>query len=150
MGPSNMSLRHQSRVAVDNFGSAPVEPEITDVQAMALARTIVSLFQRWQLDNAEACAILGGMAKPVWARWKKGRIGSPGLIDGKLRDRMALLMCIHWAVRTLFVDPEHGYAWIRNPIKSLNDESVLDYLVKGDVASIVKIRDWLYMECQLW
>ena len=85
-----------------------------------------------------------------YGRWKKGRIGPPGLINDELRDRMALLMCIHWAVRTLFVDPEYGYAWIRNPIKSLNGESVLDCMMKGDVASIEKIRGWLYIECQLW
>lgn len=145
-----MSLQRQSRIAVDDFGPAPVEREITDVQAMALARTTVNLFRRWQLDDAEARAILGGMTKPVWTRWKKGRICAPGLIEDELRDRMALLMCIHWAVRTLFVDPEYGYAWIRNPIKSLDNESVLDYMMKGDLASIEKIRDWLYIECQLW
>lgn len=148
MGKSNMSLQRKSRIAVDDFDPAPVEREITDVQA--LARTTVNLFRHWQLDDAEARAILGGMTKHVWARWKKSSIGAPGLIEDELRDRMALLMCIHWAVRTLFVDPEYGYAWIRNPIKSLDDESVLDYMMKGDLASIEKIRDWLYMECELW
>lgn len=150
MAASNMNMRHESQVAVEEIGAARFDPEITDTQAIAIARTTVNLFRRWQLDDAEACAVLGGMAKPEWARWKEGMVSPPELIDRELRKRMVLLMCIHWAIRTLFQDREYGYAWIRNPLKILEGKSVLDKMMKGDIANISEIRDWLYKECQLW
>ena len=145
-----MNLLGESRSAGGNIDAFPVGPEINDAQAMALARTTVNLFRRWQLDDEEACAILRGMAKPVWARWKDGRIDAPGRISDEQRDRMALLMCIHWAVRTIFADREYGYAWIRKPIRALKGKSVLDNMMKGNVKSLVEMRDWLYSKCHLW
>lgn len=85
-----MSLRHHAQIAVDDFGAAPVDPGTTDVHAMALARTTVNLFQRWRLDDAKARAILGGMAKPVWARWKKGRIRHPGISATKMNPNQSV------------------------------------------------------------
>ena len=145
-----MNLQGESRSAGGNIDAVPVGPEITDAQAMALARATVNLFRRWQLDDAEARAILGGMAKPVWARWKDGGIDAPGRISDELRDRMALLMCIQRAVRTIFADRKYGYAWIRKPIKALEGKSVLDNMMKGNVKSLVEMGDWLYGKCHLW
>ena len=48
----------------------PATPAITDDEAAALARTTVNLFHAWQITDAEACTLLGGMAKRTWARWK--------------------------------------------------------------------------------
>ena len=70
MAASNMNMRHESQVAVEEYDAARVNPEMNDTQALALAHAAVNLFRRWQLDDAEACAVLGGMTKPEWARRK--------------------------------------------------------------------------------
>lgn len=146
-----MGMRHVSSAAL--YATKPVAPQrpaITDEEAVALARTTVNLFRRWRLNDAEACSVLGGMAKPTWLRWKNGVIGSPRNIEHELRRRMAILMNIHMGLRALFDDPELGYAWIRNPKRILDGKTPLDIMRRGEIENLIEVRDWLYASCQIW
>lgn len=60
-----MNLLGESRSASGNIDAVPVGPEIIDAQAMAIACSTANFLRRWQLDDEEACAILGGMSKSV-------------------------------------------------------------------------------------
>ena len=125
----------------------PATPAITDDEAAALARTTINLFHAWQITDAEACTLLGGMAKRTWARWKSGQIGR---IDRDLRMRMALLMGIHKGLRYLFRDPERGYAWIRKPNAAFEGRSALDVMLRGEMTDLIALRDWLNAERGAW
>ena len=127
--------------------AAPDAPGITDDEAAALARTTVNLFRAWRLTDAEACTLLGGMAKRTWARWKDGSIGR---IDRDLRLRMALLMGIHKGLRYLFRDPERGYAWIRSPNAAFEGHSALEVMLRGEITDLIAMRDWLNAERGAW
>ena len=146
----DMGMRHVSPATDSTISDAPQRPLITDEEAAALARTTVTLFGRWKLSDAEACSVLGGMAKTTWSRWKIGLIGSPKNIDHDLRRRMAILMNIHKGLRSLFDDPELGYAWIRNPKKILDGKTPLDIMRRGEIDNLIEGRDWLYASCQIW
>lgn len=147
----NMGLRRQSSAEFDASGAKAWDgPAITDEEAAALARTTVDLFRHWQIDDTEACALLGGIAKSAWARWKEGMIDHPALIDDDRRWRMALLINIQVGLRNLFDEPEHGYAWIRKPIKSLDGKTPLDIMSKGQFADLIRIRKWVYAACRTW
>ncbi len=74
--------------------AAPERPQITATEAAAMARTVVNLFARWDLSDAEAREILGGLAARTYARWKAGEVGR---IDRDLATRLSLLMGIHKA-----------------------------------------------------
>ena len=148
---SKMGLqRIPPTAAHDSASAAATKSAITNEQAAALARTTVNLFRRWQLDDKEACALLGGMAKSTWKRWKGDAIDHPERIDNELRRRMAILMGVHAGLRTLFDDPEHGYAWVRSPNKTINGKTPLNIMMKGEVSNLIEIRDWLYAACQIW
>lgn len=120
---------------------------ITDEEAGALARTTVNLFRAWNLADAEACILLGGMSPRTWARWKEGTIGR---IDRDLRMRMAHLMGIHKGLRYLFKEPGRGYAWIRKPNAAFGGQSALDLMLRGEMSDLSALREWIDAERGAW
>jgi Protein of unknown function (DUF2384) len=129
--------------AIVNRSEDTEELGITDAQASALARTTINLFKAWSLSDAEACTLLGGMSARTFARWKEGSIGR---IDRDLRMRMAHLMGIHKGLRILFKEPQRGYAWIRKPNATFAGRSALDLMLRGEMADLAALREWLDAE----
>ncbi|CAN7706881.1 hypothetical protein ASD52_35790 [Ensifer sp. Root142] len=120
---------------------------ITDQEAGALARTTVNLFKAWELSDAEACTLLGGLSARTWARWKEGSIGR---IDRDLRMRMAHLMGIHKGLRYLFNEPARSYAWIRKPNTAFAGESALAMMLRGEMSDLSAMREWIDAERGAW
>lgn len=127
--------------------SAATDPVITDAEAGALARSVVNLARVWGLSDAEARILLGDMPARSWARWKQGVIGR---IDRDLRMRMAHLMGIHKGLRHLFRDPARGYAWLRKPNKAFGGASALEIMLRGEMADLALMREWLDAERGAW
>lgn len=119
------------------------QPDITDAEAAALARTTVNLFRAWQLSDAEARVLLGDMPARTWARWKEGEVGR---VNRDLRTRMAHLMGIHKGLRYLFKDPARGYAWIRRDNAAFGGTSALGIMLRGDLSDLALMRGWLDAE----
>lgn len=124
-----------------------IDSPVTDAEAGALARATVNLFRAWDLTDAEARTLLGGMAARTWARWKDGGIGR---IDRDLRMRMAHLMGIHKGLRYLFKDPARGYAWVRKPNAAFDGRSALDIMLRGELSDLALMREWLDAERGAW
>jgi len=120
---------------------------ITEEEAGALARTTVNLFKAWEISDAEACVLLGGMSPRTWARWKEGGIGR---IDRDLRMRMAHLMGIHKGLRYLFKEPARGYAWLRKPNAAFGGASALDLMLRGEMSDLSAMREWIDAERGAW
>ncbi|MDX3924664.1 MAG: DUF2384 domain-containing protein [Shinella sp.] len=120
---------------------------ITEDEAGALARTTVNLFKAWELSDAEACTLLGGLSPRTWARWKEGSIGR---IDRDLRMRMAHLMGIHKGLRYLFKEPARGYAWIRKPNTAFAGQSALGIMLRGEMSDLSAMREWIDAERGAW
>lgn len=121
----------------------PDIPRITDAEAQAMVRAVLRLFERWQVSDAQAREILGGLAARTYARWKTGEIGR---IDRDLATRLSLLMGIHKGLRYLFTDPERGYAWVKKPNPILGGQSPVEIMSGGDIFSLARIRTWLDAE----
>lgn len=122
-------------------------PMVTDEEAGALARATINLFRAWGLTDIEARVLLGDMAPRTWARWKTGEVGR---VDRDLRARMAILMGIHKALRYMFTDPVRGYEWIRKPNKTLDGQSALDVMMRGEITDLVDLRAYLDAERGAW
>jgi uncharacterized protein (DUF2384 family) len=122
-------------------------PMVTDEEAGALARATINLFRAWGLTDPEARVLLGDMAPRTWARWKTGEVGR---VDRDLRARMAILMGIHKALRYMFADPVRGYEWIRKPNKTLDGQSALDVMMRGEITDLVDLRAYLDAERGAW
>ncbi|MAN78640.1 MbcA/ParS/Xre antitoxin family protein [Pelagibacterium flavum] len=127
--------------------AAPERPQITATEAAAMARTVVNLFARWDLSDAEAREILGGLAARTYARWKAGEVGR---IDRDLATRLSLLMGIHKGLRYLFADPARGYAWVKKPNAALEGRTPVDIMAEGSIFALARIRSYLDAERGGW
>ncbi|AEQ50850.1 MbcA/ParS/Xre antitoxin family protein [Pelagibacterium halotolerans] len=127
--------------------AAPERPQITATEAAAMARTVVNLFARWDLSDAEAREILGGLAARTYARWKAGEVGR---IDRDLATRLSLLMGIHKGLRYLFTDPARGYAWVKKTNSALGGRTPVDIMAEGSIFALARIRSYLDAERGGW
>lgn len=125
----------------------PDLPEITGAEAAAMARAVVNLFARWQLTEAEARALLGGMTARTYQRWKAGQMGR---IGRDLATRLSLLMGIHKGLAYLFKSRERGYAWIKKPNADFAGRSPLDVMQDGTVFALERVRRYLDAERGGW
>ena len=127
--------------------AVPDVAQITPGEASAMARAVLNLFDRWQVADAEAREILGGLAARTYARWKAGE---PGRIDRDLATRLSLLMGIHKGLRYLYAEPERGYAWIRRPNRAFGERTPAEIMAQGDIFSLARVRNYLDAERGGW
>ncbi|MFC4352272.1 antitoxin Xre-like helix-turn-helix domain-containing protein [Fodinicurvata halophila] len=125
----------------------PENPRITAEEARAMARTVLRLFDKWQITTAQAQEILGGLPQRTYARWKAGDIGR---IDRDLATRLSLLMGIHKGLRYLFSDPARGYAWVKKPNRVFGGRAPGDVMAEGDIFSLQRVRAYLDAERSGW
>ena len=127
--------------------AAPHVPGITAQEAQAAARAVINLFARWELTDEEAGQILGGLSLRTYARWKKGEIGR---IDRDLATRLSLLLGMHKALRYLFRDPDHAYAWVKKPNAMFGGRRALDVMLDGSIFALERVRAYLDAERGGW
>lgn len=126
---------------------APESPGLTEQEAEAAARAVIRLFQRWDLADAEAREILGGLPARTYARWKSGDIGR---IDRDLGTRLSLLLGIHKALRYLFTDPARGYRWVKSNNSVFGGRTPVAVMAQGDIFSLMRVHAYLNAERGGW
>ncbi|MBL4582957.1 MAG: DUF2384 domain-containing protein [Gammaproteobacteria bacterium] len=125
---------------IEKTAYQPAAPEITDEESVAMARAVVNLFAKWDLTDAQASVLLGGLSPRTWARWKAGSIGR---IPRDLKARLSNLMGIHKALRIIFTEAERGYGWIKRPNETFGGALALDVLLAGELTDIMRVRRYL-------
>ena len=125
----------------------PHLPALSEAETAAMARAVLRLFEHWQLSDAEAREILGGLAARTYARWKSGETGR---IDRDLGTRLSLLMGIHKGLRYLFADPQRGYGWIKTHNAALGGSRPLDIMLEGSIFALMRVRQYLDAERSGW
>lgn len=122
-------------------------PEISDEETQAMQRAVVNLFERWELTDAEACVLLGGIGARTYARWKAGQ---PGKASVDLKARLSNLMGIHKALRLLFDAPERAYQWVKRPNEAFDGRAALDIMLGGQLTDLIRVRRYLDAQRGVW
>jgi hypothetical protein len=120
--------------------------QITDEEAVAMARAGMELFRRWTLTNEEAAVILR-VKVHTFRAWERGRFGR---IGRETRERLSHLMGIHCELRMIFSEPERGYAWVRAANSAFGGQSALEVMLGGEREDLVRIRRYLESEVDEW
>lgn len=115
-------------------------PDHGDDETRAMQRAIPVLFARWELTDAEAAILLGGVSTKTVQRWREGAFGRVGR---DLADRMSNILGIHKALRLVFVDPARGYNWIRKSNDAFGGASALEIMLRGGLEDILRVRRYL-------
>ena len=86
-------------------------PSLTETEALAAARAVTTLFQKWELTDTEALDLLGGMTAETWSAWKAVTFGP---VSPELGVRLSHLLGVHKALRVIFAgDEARVYGWVR-------------------------------------
>ncbi len=118
----------------------PAVPKISDTEGEAMGRTVVNLFARWDLTDAQACVLLGGRSPRTWVRWKNGMIGR---VPRDLKARLSNLMGIHKALQIIFAESERGYRWVKRPNDAFGGATALEVMLAGELTGIMRVRRYL-------
>lgn len=124
----------------DRDGDGDRHPPISVSEAEAGARAIVKLFDLWELDDVEACVLLGGIDIERWERWKQGRVGQ---ISRECAMRLSLLLGIHIGLKVLFKDSAMRRGWIRKPHPDLGGEAPLSVMKSHSINGLERVRNYL-------
>ena len=125
---------------VEKTAYQPAAPEISDAEGEAMARAVINLFGKWDITDAQASILLGGLSPRTWARWK---VGSIGRVPRDLKARLSNLMGIHKALRIIFTDAKRGYGWVKRPNDAFGGASALDVMLAGELTDIMRVRRYL-------
>ncbi len=120
---------------------------VTRAEAEAMLRAVFNLFARWGLDGTQARRLLGQPSPRTFQRWKAGAVAD---LPVDTIWRLADLMGVHKALRYMFVDPERGYRWVREPNRVFGGQSALDRMLAGAPADIAHVRAYLDAERGGW
>ena len=105
-----------------------------------LARVVVSLFDRWQLDNQEQLHLLGlsPESRKLLPRYRSGERALPAQRD--ILDRAGFLLGIHKGLRFLFPEnAELRYAWIKRRNAALEHATPLEVMLRDGLIGIARI-----------
>ena len=105
-----------------------------------MARAVVNLLGKWELTDAQASVLLGGLSARTWALWKAG---APGRIPRDLKSRLSNLMGIHKALRIIFTEADRAYGWIKRPDDAFGGASALNVMLGGELTDIMRVRRYL-------
>lgn len=125
----------------------PETAALTEAETSAMARAVIRLFEHWQLSDAQAREVLGGLAARTFARWKAGETGR---IDRDLATRLSLLMGIHKGLRYLFSEPERGYAWVSKANADFGGRTPAEVMSEGSIFALARVRHYLDAERGGW
>ena len=110
-----------------------------ETQAMAIA--VIALFDHWNLSSEQRSNVLGGIQQTTLDCWRRG-VFEP--IEPNIALRLSLLMGIHKALRTLFIDDERAYAWVSTPNADFDERPPVDILMSSDdLEGFFQIRSYL-------
>lgn len=109
-------------------------------ELQAMQRAVVALFTKWQLSDADAAVLLGGISTKTFRRWKDGDLGR---VTRDLADRLSNLLGVHKALRLIFSDPAAGYRWMAAANAAFGGMSALDLLRQGGMEDLVRLRRYL-------
>lgn len=126
---------------------APLGPQFSDAENIAMQRAMVRLADRWGLTSKEAAILLGGISPRTFGRWKSQEFGDVG---PDLAARLSNLMAIHKALRLLFKDPSRGYSWIKKNNTGLGGQTALDVMLGGNLTDIMRVRRLLDAQRAPW
>lgn len=97
---------------------------------MVLAAAAMDLFRLWSVADEPAISILGGRDET-----------SQGVLD-----RVIILLCINEALKRLFSEPRQIRHWLHSPNAIFDGQSPLELIADGDMASLLRLKDYLLAE----
>jgi len=107
-------------------------------------KTAVNILELWKFTDTEKAIVLGDFSGATFRRVKGGNLARKLTIDR--RTRVSLILGIHKALRTMFIQEKHRLEWINNKNRTFNDHSPKELMLSGSLVGLHEIRRYLDSE----
>jgi hypothetical protein len=126
---------------------ADAHGRVTEAEAQAMLRAVLSLLDKWGLQTDEKLVLLGRPSERTLQRWRAGQMGP---LPSDTIFRLGDLLGIHKALRYMFTDVKRAYAWIKRANDAFGGKSALDVMLQGAPTDIARVRGLLDAERGGW
>jgi hypothetical protein len=103
-------------------------------------RSLLALFDRWQISDASAAILLG---TPAASFVSDLRSGISTLNSRDLKDRARLIIGIYEGVHSLMQESDAERLWIKSPVPGLNSQSPFDVMMRGSISDLLRVKQFV-------
>jgi len=134
-----MSLAHPKHPVSVPFSPGP---DLTRLSGPGI-RAFLNLADVWGLTLEEQRALLGGVSRSTFTRWRKER---DALLTVDQLERISHLLGIYQSLETLF--PTSGRNWPKSPNDGalFQGEPPLRHMIEGGITGLRRVRELLAAE----
>lgn len=104
-------------------------------------KAAVNILELWKFTDTEKAIVLGDFSSATFRRLKGGNLTRKLTIDR--RTRVSLILGIHKALRTMFVQDKHRLEWVNNQNRAFNDHSPKELMLSGALIGLHQLRHYL-------
>lgn len=99
-----------------------------------------NIMNAWNVKVKEQRVLLGNPSESTFYNWKNGKVSS---LSSDTLERISYVMGIYKALGILFPTRAQADAWPKKPNKAFNDESALEFMLKGSMMHLIDMRRYL-------
>jgi len=108
--------------------------------AQVSLKLFFNVMKAWNVKNKEQMILLGQPAEATFYNWKKGQVKH---LSADTLERISYIAGIYKALGILFPTRTQADAWAQKPNKAFDNESALNFMLKGSVANLCDMRRYL-------
>jgi len=120
------------------------EPTVLQQNPEKTAQVALSVFfnimAAWQVRAKDQILLLGKPAESTFYNWKKGKVSS---LSADTLERISYVLGIYKALGSLFSTREQADAWPQKINKAFNNQTALEYMLKGSMINLSDMRRYL-------
>ena len=124
--------------------SNQIEPQSLQEKDQQMARVGLEVFfnimKAWKVKAKQQMVLLGKPAESTFYNWKKGKVSS---LSTDTFERISYVIGIYKALGILFPTRQQADAWPHKPNAAFNQESALDFMLKGSIVNLSDMRRYL-------
>lgn len=121
-----------------------VESSVLDQDPSKTAQVALKVFfnimDDWGVKNQEQMILLGKPSSTTFYKWKKGQVAS---LSVDTMERISYIMGIYKALGILLPTRDQADKWVKKPNSHFNNESALNYMLKGSMMHLNAMRRYL-------
>lgn len=108
--------------------------------AQVALNVFFNIMEAWQVKSKDQMVLLGKPAESTFYNWKKGKVSS---LSVDTLERISYIFGIYKALGILFPTREQADNWPKKANKAFNNESALDFMLKGSITHLSDMRRYL-------
>jgi hypothetical protein len=126
------------RLPLEALGDRAVAREISP----AAVRLFLRLADAWDLTVDQRRALLGGISRPTYFNWQRGRVGA---LSRDQLERISLVLGIRKGLRLLFADDAGARRWLAGPNTDIpfGGRSPLERMTHGGMDDLYAVRRYI-------